>query len=123
MSMSLGTGLRRRIGALAAVGVAGASGALYASTASGASVRYPPCSKQALIGGLRRGATPFARGRVVRPWACAGRFAYASVVVDGNELTVLFRADGRHWKTAGRSTYCADGAVPARIRQIACNTD
>lgn len=83
---------------------------------------HPPCTRQALVAGLRRGVRPL-QGRLVRPWACAGRFAYAGLVVDGNEGTVLFRAVGRVWKPADRGKYCADGVVPARIYQPACNSN
>ncbi len=87
---------------------------------AGAQVQ-PPCVKRALTRGLSRGETPFPDGRLVRPWACAGRFAYAAVIFDGNELTVLFRAVGRRWQTADRTAYCPD--VPSRIWQPACNTN
>jgi hypothetical protein len=80
-----------------------------------------PCTKQALTRGLKRGETPFPRGRIERPWECAGRFAYAAVTYQGQELTILFRAIGRHWKTADRAKYCDQ--VPRRIWQPACNTN
>jgi hypothetical protein len=108
--------------ALAAVALTSAAGALCTSSASGAARSYPPCTRQALVAGLRRGVRPL-QGRLVRPWACAGRFAYAGLVVEGNEGTVLFRAVGRVWKPADRGKYCADGAVPARIYQPACNSN
>jgi len=108
--------------AFAAVALTSAAGALCTSSASGAATRHPPCTRQALVAGLRRGVRPL-QGRLVRPWACAGSFAYAGLVVDGNEVTVLFRAVGRVWKPADRGKYCADGAVPARIYQLACNSN
>jgi hypothetical protein len=80
-----------------------------------------PCTKQALARGLKHGETPFPGGRIEEPWNCAGRFAYAAVIYRGEELTILFRAVGRRWKTADRSRYC--DSVPARIWQTACNTN
>jgi hypothetical protein len=53
----------------------------------------------------------------------AGRFAAATVIVDHNALTVVFRADGKRWKVVSAERYCEDGAVPARIWQNACNSN
>jgi hypothetical protein len=82
---------------------------------------HPPCTKQALARGLKRGETPFPGGRIDEPWDCAGHFAYAAVLYKDEELTVLFRAVSRRWKTADRAKYCDD--VPGRIWQPACNTN
>jgi hypothetical protein len=114
--------LRRLAVAVSAAGLVGAAG-VSVSSASGAKEPTPPCTKPAFVAGLRRGVTPLPHGQVIRPWACAGRFAYAAVVVAGNELTVLFRADGTRWETADRAKYCEDRSVPARIYQNACNTN
>jgi hypothetical protein len=59
----------------------------------------------------------------VHPWGCAGQFAYAAVIIDGNEITQLFRAKHSAWETANRAQYCENGKVPARIYQPACNTN
>lgn len=84
-----------------------------------------PCTKSALTAGLRRGKL---HGRIDgNAFGCAGRFAYAAVIVGaGNEeveITVLFRASARHWEVASRAKYCENGAVPAKIRQPACETN
>jgi hypothetical protein len=80
----------------------------------------PPCTRRALEAGLRRSGM---RGRVVaKSWGCAGRFAYAAVVVHNIEITVLFRAHGDHWRTASRQKYCGKHEVPKRIYQPACET-
>jgi len=100
----------------------GASGG-SAVAAYAAGERTPPCTKPAFTSGLHRGANRFPHGEVVRPWGCAGRFAYAAVIVTGNELTILFRAHGAAWETASRARYCTDGSVPLRIWQNACNTN
>ena len=81
----------------------------------------PPCTKRALTDALRRSG---GRGRI-NTFGCAGQFAYAGVrVMTGNgneadEITALFRAVGTVW-TRASFKYCADGSVPARIRQPAC---
>jgi hypothetical protein len=86
----------------------------------------PPCTRQALTAGLHRSKL---RGRRrLNSWGCAGRFAYGGVEVFtksglGIETTVLFRADARGWEVVSRGKYCENGAVPARIRQPACETN
>jgi hypothetical protein len=97
-----------------------AEGRIPSRTAVGA-----PCTRPALAAGLHRSRL---RGRIDGDgFGCAGRFAYAAVLVGtGNEsveITVLFRADARRWKVASRGKYCEDGAVPAKIRQPACETN
>jgi hypothetical protein len=108
--------------AVSVVAVSGAAGVLGASSASGAKARYPPCTKQALTAGLRHNRPPL-RGQLVKPWACAGGFAASGLVVHGNESTVLFRASSGVWKPANATKYCANGAIPARIYQLACNSN
>jgi hypothetical protein len=79
-----------------------------------------PCTKQALEAGLRRAGM---EGHVVgNGWGCAGRFAYAAVIVHNIEVTVLFRAHGKSWRTASRQKYCNKHKVPARIYKPACET-
>ena len=45
------------------------------------------------------------------------------LVVDGDESTVVFRASEGVWKPIDATKYCEDGAIPARIYQIACNSN
>jgi hypothetical protein len=116
-------GARIRPISVAVVLTAAMCGTVALSGTARASQGGPPCSQHALTAGLRRGANPFLQGRLVRPWGCAGRFAYAAVIVSGNELTILFRAHRAHWETASRSRYCPSGGVPSRIWQNACNTN
>jgi hypothetical protein len=116
------TNLKRRL----IVGLATA--ALLATVASSSPQRAlgaarPPCTRSALVSGLRRGFHPFPHGKLVHPWGCAGQFAYAAVIVEGNEITQLFHAKSGAWITANRGRYCVDGEVPARIYQPACNTN
>ncbi len=84
-----------------------------------------PCTEQALAAGLRRSTL---RGRIDgNGLGCASRFAYAAVIVGaGNtsvEITVLFRANTGGWEVVSREKYCEDAAVPARIRQPACESN
>jgi hypothetical protein len=81
----------------------------------------PACTRRALTEGLRQGGL---RGYIDGDtFGCAGRFAYAGVIVDGNEVTVLFRAVGRRWHPASRARFCGDGSVPKQIYQPACETN
>lgn len=111
-----GTGLPVVPAIVAAIALAAPAGSLAAST-------VPPCTKQALKAGLKRGYDPFPQGELVRPWGCAGQYAYAGVIVQGNELTILFREVRDVWSTASRAKYCTNGSVPSRIRVPACNTN
>jgi len=115
--------LRRRTTAAVAVGtaltvVAGAPGVGLACAATNAKA---PCTKRALEAGLRASSL---RGHVQgKTWGCAGRFAYAGVVVDDNEVTVLFRVHGREWQVVSRAEYCNRRKVPARIYKPACESN
>jgi hypothetical protein len=110
----------KRLGTLvAALVLIGACGS--AQRAVGAA--HPPCTRAALTSGLHRGFHPFPKGELVRPWGCAGRFAYAAVIIEGNEITQLFRAKNGVWLSASRARYCVDGEVPARIYDPACTTN
>ena len=120
MAASIGPRWRTAAATVAAAALVG-TGGTWGTSASAATT--PPCTKPAFVAGLRRGATRLSQGRVVRPWGCAGHFAYAAVIFEGNEMTILFRARGRVWETASRAKYCTNGSVPARIWSPACNTN
>jgi hypothetical protein len=84
-------------------------------------VAKPACTMRALEAGLRASKM---QGRVdANSWGCAGSFAYAGVTVHEIEITVLFRAQGKVWKTASRLKYCNKHEVPARIYRPACETN
>jgi hypothetical protein len=109
--------------AAAAAALVGSASALCVGAASAATRREPPCTKVALTAALHRGRL---HGRIVQ-LGCAGRFAYAVVIVNAgkgekDDVTVLFRANGKSWEIASFK-YCANGSVPAQIRQPACNTN
>jgi hypothetical protein len=106
------------LAAAAALTVAGA--ALGVSVAPAAKAAKAPCTKQALEAGLRRSGM---EGHVVgKSWGCAGHFAYAAVIVHNIEVTVLFRAHGKSWRTTSRQKYCNKHKVPASIYKPACET-
>jgi hypothetical protein len=118
--MSSRLGFVRHLVAASAVALA----TIFTSgTPRAAAASHLPCTRVALASGLRRGFHPFPRGKLVRPWGCAGQFAYAAVIVDGNEITQLFRAKNGAWETANRARYCENDEVPARIYRPACNTN
>ena len=108
----------------AAVALAGTGGA--SATSASVHGRPPPCAQRALTAGLRRGKL---RGRIDgHAWACAGRFAYAVILVDAgggvrDAVTVLFRASTAGWEVVSRGKYCENGSVPVRIRRIACESN
>jgi hypothetical protein len=106
------------VAATAALTTVGA--ALGVGLAPAAKTAKAPCTKQALEAGLRRSGM---EGRVVsKSWGCAGHFAYAAVVVHDIEVTVLFRAHGKSWRTTSRQKYCNKHKVPAAIYKPACET-
>lgn len=115
--MHLGRQVCHRIAAVSAVAV-GLAGAVAAGPASGAGSK-PPCTKQALSAGLKRG-TARVNGKIGKPFGCAGTWAYSSVQTSKFEFTALFRADGTRWATASRSKYCKVNIVPKKIFKPAC---
>jgi hypothetical protein len=113
------------VAALVLVASAMAAGRSPSQPVLGRAQASAPCTKRALTAGLRRGKP---RGRIPRnDFGCAGRFAFAAVVVAARnnavEITVLFHAVAGHWAVASRGKYCEDGEVPAKIRQPACETN
>jgi hypothetical protein len=100
-----------------------ASGALSTGSALGAAKAQPPCTRTALVAGLRRGPARVPNARLTRPWGCAGQFAYTNAVLGGDDITVLLHSTGRQWQTASRARYCKGQTVPKRIRRAACDTN
>jgi hypothetical protein len=45
------------------------------------------------------------------------------VIVEGNEVTVLFRARGHRWHPVDRARWCEDGSVPKKIYRPACESN
>jgi hypothetical protein len=110
--------------AVTLVALAETGGASSLGSAAAAPLKTPPCTRSALVAGLRRGHL---HGSLERGFRCAGRFAYSGVLVGGGEnqvtITVLFRAGSKGWAVASRARYCANGSVPKRIRRGACETN
>jgi hypothetical protein len=82
-----------------------------------------PCTERALDAGLRR---DHLSGRI-DGFCCAGRFAYAGVLVNGgsgetDQVTVLFHAAAPGWQVVSRA-YCNGGDIPAKIRRAACDSN
>jgi hypothetical protein len=103
------------------------SATLIAVTATNAvaGARRPPCTKAALDAGVHRGYDSYKTiSEVLKPWGCAGRFAYGGFAVTTHGITngimELFIADHDHWITADRSKWCVDHAVPRKIYRPAC---
>lgn len=113
-----GMGIHRLALALI-VALVAALGIVAVGTAAGAA-RRPPCTRQALSAGLRRGPERVTVGKIARPWGCSGSFAYSAVLFTRFEGTALFRAQNGRWVTANRSRYCRGHQVPRRIYKPAC---
>jgi hypothetical protein len=79
-----------------------------------------PCTKKALSTGLSRGSSKFPEGRVITPFGCAGKYAYAPVIVGGNEIVVVYREHGTRWFTVDRGPACEGGKIPSKIYAPAC---
>lgn len=78
-----------------------------------------PCTKNAIEAGLRRSGT---RGHLIKSgdFECAGRFAFAVVLIGDDEAVELLRSYGRRWEVVDRGKYCEAGKVPAKIRYEGC---
>lgn len=114
-----------RSGSTVGLGPPGVGTPVGGEAAEGAARRVdeslPACTKRALTKGLRNGGL---RGYIPRDtFGCAGNFAYAGVIVDDNEVTVLFRARGSGWHPVDRGRYCENGSVPKAIYRLGCESN
>ncbi len=112
----------------AAVIAAGGGAAVGGAAVAATPTAQPPCTRAALADGLTRGVAPLRHARLVTPYGCAGRFAFAAAITPGKhgvEVTAFFTADGSRWQTASRGRYCRGKAtaVPKTIRRDACFTN
>jgi hypothetical protein len=123
--MGDGTRMRTRAAAAAiSVTLAAAGPAALAPAARGAGAgATPACTQTALQAGLSRGTAKVVGAKVVKPFGCSGRWAYAAVNTKRFTLTSLFHAQGGQWVTADRTKPCSDGAVPRAIHKLACETN
>jgi hypothetical protein len=88
---------------------------------------HPPCTRAALSAALERYShkRSLAPSYLARGWKCVGSFALAQLIdVDGRmrvDVTVVFHAAGRAWRTVNRGgNVCTDGVIPARIWLGSC---
>ena len=112
----------------AAIVAAGGGAALGGAAIAATPTAQPPCTRAALASGLTRGTVRLHHARLISPYGCAGRFAFAAVLTPGPhgvEVTAFFTADGSRWQTADRGRYCRGKAtaVPKTIRKDACFTN
>jgi hypothetical protein len=101
-------------------------GALAA--AAGASTRkskYPPCTKQALSAGLKRGSAQPKNAKFQGSFGCAGGWAYSGIVVGGKhgfDAIAVYQAKNGVWVTVNRAKPCRTHAIPKKIYKGACTT-
>lgn len=119
--MDLGKHTLRRTAALSAV-AAGLTGAVAVAPAAGAT-KSPPCTKQALTAGLKRGAVKVPGGTIFdKTFGCAGRYAYAEVNTKQFTLTSVFIVSRGQWVTINRTKPCKQKLIPKKIYKKACLT-
>lgn len=87
-----------------------------------AAAAAPPCDSATIATAVAR----YNRYASVTGSGCSGNFAFASIVLSGPppytgaKATLLLAASDGTWQVVNRTTYCADGSVPADISQSAC---
>jgi hypothetical protein len=100
---------------------------LAASAGAAASKsKTPPCTKQALSAGLKRGPGAVKNAKVERSFGCAGGWAYSEVVVgnkkNGFDAVAVYQAKNGVWVAVNRATPCRTHAIPKKIYKGACTT-
>ena len=111
----------RRTAALSAV-AAGLTGVVAVAPAAGAA-KGPPCTKQALTAGLKRGADKQTGGNIAgKTFGCAGQYAYAEVNTKVFTYTAVFKASASQWATINRTKPCNQKLIPKKIYKPACLT-
>jgi hypothetical protein len=121
--MNFSTHILRRTAALSAV-AAGLIGAVTVAPAVGATTR-PPCTRQALTAGLKRGTQKHPHGKIAKgkgSFGCAGPYAYAAVDLKLFTITQVYKAQGGRWATINRTKPCNKKRIPKRIYTAACLT-
>jgi hypothetical protein len=111
------------VAALVAVAVA----AFAASAgAAGSMSKYPPCTKQALSAGLKRGPAAQKNAKFQGSFGCAGGWAYSGIVVgnkkNGFDAIAVYKAKNGVWVTVNRAKPCRTHAIPKKIYKGACTT-
>jgi hypothetical protein len=80
----------------------------------------PACTQTALQAGLSRGYATQSAAKVVRPFGCSGRWAFAAVTTPRFEATAVFHDRDGRWITVRRGPACASHAIPQRLYRPAC---
>ena len=90
---------------------------------------HPPCTRAALTAALERAQhrRSLAPSYLTRGSRCAGNYAWGDYIDvhgpgTGDDITVLFQAQGRQWRAIGRGKVCETGELPARI-YLACTVN
>ena len=101
-------------------------GAFAASAgASTSKSKYPPCTKQALSAGLKRGSAQPKNAKFEGSFGCAGGWAYSGIVVGGKhgfDAIAVYKAQNGVWVTVDRAKPCRTHAIPKKIYRGACTT-
>jgi hypothetical protein len=101
------------------------------STSAGAAAyksKFPPCTKNALSAGLKRGPAKELQGRIMPRFGCVRGWAYSDIAVghgkNGFDAIALFKAKSGKWSTVNRAGPCTKkGALPKKIFNGACTAD
>jgi hypothetical protein len=100
--------------------------ALTASAGASGRANDPPCTKQALGAGLKRGAAQPGNARITGSFACDDGWAYSGIEVGGGQhgfdAIAVFRAQKGVWVTVNRAKPCRTRAIPKTLYQGACTT-
>ena len=101
-------------------------GAFAASAVAATSKsKYPPCTKQALSAGLKRGSAQPKNAKFEGSFGCAGGWAYSGIVVGGRygfDAIAVYKAKNGVWVTVNRAKPCRTHAIPKKIYRGACTT-
>jgi hypothetical protein len=86
----------------------------------------PPCTKQALSAGLKRGPAAEKHAKVLGSFGCASGWAYSVILVgnkkNGFEAVAVYKAKNGVWATVNRAKPCQKHQVPKKIYKGACTT-
>jgi hypothetical protein len=86
----------------------------------------PPCTRQALSAGLKRGPAAQKNARFQGSFGCAGGWAYSGIVVgnkkNGFDAIAVYKAKNGVWVTVNRAKPCLKHEIPKKIYKGACTT-
>jgi hypothetical protein len=94
--------------------------------AAGSMSKYPPCTKQALSAGLKRGPAAQKNAKFQGSFGCAGGWAYSGIVVgnkkNGFDAIAVYKAKNGVWISVNRAKPCQKHEIPKKIYKGACTT-